>query len=116
MPPGKSKDMNGHSALVAPSHSIPTTSRTPGTAIPPSTGRSRRRIFAHRSTVMDAGMADESIEALELAWQDLFRRIPTAGHEQGEGAAFDLFLRQIHEVAGPAASGHAVAGGNGPPP
>src|SRR3546814_16661503 len=113
MPPGKSKDMNGHSALVAPSHSIPTTSRTPGKAIPPSTGRSRRRIFAHRSTVMDAGMADESIEAMELAWQDLFRRILKAGHEQGGGPAFDRSQSSTPIGAGHAPPGTAVADAEG---
>jgi len=44
-------------------------------------------------------MADESIEALERAWQDLFHRILKAGREQGERAAFDRILKSIEAAA-----------------
>lgn len=44
-------------------------------------------------------MADESIEALERAWQDLFKRILKAGREQGERDAFDRILRSIQAAA-----------------
>ena len=44
-------------------------------------------------------MAEESIEALERAWQDLFRRILKAGREQGERDAFDRILRSIQAAA-----------------
>ncbi|MFN4090065.1 MAG: hypothetical protein ACK4QW_13635 [Alphaproteobacteria bacterium] len=45
-------------------------------------------------------MKGESIEALERAWQDLFRRILEAGREQGERAAFERIMRSIQAAAG----------------
>ena len=44
-------------------------------------------------------MADESIEALERAWNDLFHRILKAGQDQGERAAFDRILKSIEAAA-----------------
>ncbi len=54
-------------------------------------------------------MADESIEALERAWHDLFHKILQAGREEGERAAFDRVLQLIQTAA--AGSGPAVAAG-----
>lgn len=52
-------------------------------------------------------MAEESIEALERAWHDLFHKILRAGREEGERAAFERVLRLIQSAA--AESGTAVA-------
>ncbi len=57
-------------------------------------------------------MADESIEALERAWHDLFHKILRAGREDGERAAFDRVLRLIQTAA--AESGTAVAAETAP--
>ena len=56
-------------------------------------------------------MADESIEALERAWQDLFHRILKAGREQGERAAFDRILQSIQAAAAQTAPAAATPAG-----
>lgn len=54
-------------------------------------------------------MAEESIEALERAWQDLFRRILAAGREQGERAAFQRILKTIQTAAAEVGAADAPA-------